>query len=244
MTDQVATPFEDQTVPTNTEDQKPAPAAAPTEVQKPTVQIPEGLDEWIGEGKKYSSVEDALRSIPHAQNHIDKMQDENAEVRETAAQLRERLEKVEDLVQTISKKPSGESETPLTPDQLDELIETRLTLKEQRDLATANVNNVKETLISNFGDAEKANEAYKQKAADLGLSFSALNALSAESPEAVYTMFGLTKKSDPAPTKIHTDVNSEAGVHTQVVDTKPKSVMGQSTHVDDINAWRAAAPTE
>ena len=38
--------------------------------QQPVFQIPTEAAELVGDGKKYSSVEDALKSVPHAQKHI------------------------------------------------------------------------------------------------------------------------------------------------------------------------------
>ncbi len=38
--------------------------------QQPVFQIPTEAAELVGDGKKYQSVEDALKSVPHAQKHI------------------------------------------------------------------------------------------------------------------------------------------------------------------------------
>ena len=35
-------------------------------------QLPTEVLDFVGDGKKYSSVEDALKSVPHAQKHIQK----------------------------------------------------------------------------------------------------------------------------------------------------------------------------
>ena len=48
----------------------------------PQFQIPTEAVELVGEGKKYSSVEDALKSVPHAQKHIQTLESELATLKE------------------------------------------------------------------------------------------------------------------------------------------------------------------
>ena len=51
-----------------------APVQAPVADPQPAAQfqLPEGLQEIEGEGKKYATPEAALQSITHAQHHTDK----------------------------------------------------------------------------------------------------------------------------------------------------------------------------
>src|SRR4030043_1329496 len=47
----------------------------------PALNIPTEIAELVGEGKKYKSVEDALKSVPHAQQHIQTLEEENARIK-------------------------------------------------------------------------------------------------------------------------------------------------------------------
>ena len=47
----------------------------------PQFQIPTEASELVGAGKKYQSVEDALKSVPHAQKHIQTLENELANVK-------------------------------------------------------------------------------------------------------------------------------------------------------------------
>jgi hypothetical protein len=172
------------------------------------------------------------------------MEDEQSTLREQIAKSKA----AEEIVEMINQKPTESSATPqLTQDQLDALIEKKvtatLTAQEQAALATSNLTNVVDKFKEVYGDKDKAKEAYEQKAKDLGLSIDYVNNLAATSPKAVFELYGL-KDTQSVPTKITSDVNSEAAINTNVVQDTPKSVMGQSTHKDDIAAWKAAAPTE
>jgi len=223
-----------------------APAPAPVAVQDPVpaapaFAIPEAVQGIVGEGKKYATAEDALQSIPHAQHHIESLEQEMADLREDLSKRKA----VEEVLQEINKTPTEQlAEPQLSQEQLDALIDNRLTAKTNQDIKDANVSEVIEKFVSLYGDKEKAQEVYVKKAADLGLNIEQLNTLSASSPQAVYEMFGMAKSDAPAPTQIHSNVNSEAQINLQQAPDAPKSVMGRSTHSDDISAWRAAKPTE
>ena len=243
MTDQVADPVTPFIA-------EPTPAVAPAPVapvadpqpvaQAPAIQLPESVREFVGVGKKYASAEDALSSIPHAQSHIDKLEDEMANLREDIAKNKT----AEEVLEAINKKPSEqEPVTQFDPEQLDALIDTRLAQKQDNADKAVNVQAVVDRFIQEFGDADKAHEVYKQKAQDLGLSVEYINDLSSKSPSAVYELFGL-KPAQHVPQRIQTNVNSEAVNNQAPAVPVLKSVMGQSTHKADIAAWNAAAPTE
>lgn len=246
MTDQVVeTPF------SGTEEVPAAPAtptAAPetpvATVQDPApaqFQIPEVVQDLVGEGKKYATPEAALQSIPHAQHHIEQLEQEMANLREDLSKRKT----VDEVLQEINKTPAEtEAQPQLTQEQLDALIDNRLTVKQQLEQTKSNMDTVKETFLDHFGDSNKSFEAYTGKAAELGMSVEQLNQLAATSPKAVFEMFGLENKTKSTVTKIDTNINSEAVVNTNVQAQPVKSVMGGSTVKDDIAAWKAAAPTE
>lgn len=217
------------------------PVAVQDPVPAPSIQIPEAVQGFVGEGKKYATPEDALQSIPHAQHHIERLEEEMASLREDLS----KRAAVEDVLAEINKKPvDTPSEQPLTQEQLDALIDNRLATKEAQTIAQANTSEVVNKFIGIYGDKDKAVEVYTQKAADLGIPVETINNLAATSPKAVYELFGMTPEQTPPPSKISTNINSEAVVNNPVQAPVVKTVMGQSTYKDDIAAWHAAAPTK
>ena len=236
--DPTVTPFSAE--PTPAVEPAPAPVQDPVPVA-PSFQIPEAVKSLVGEGMKYATPEDALQSIPHAQSHIEKLEEELASVREDLIKRKA----VEDVLQEINKTPSESvSEPQITQEQLDALIESKLATKESMAIAKANTNEVVSKFVDVYGDKDKAQEVYTQKAADLGIPVDTINNLAATSPKAVYELFGISPTKESAPVKLNSNVNSEAAINNARAPVAPKSVMGQSTHAADIAAWRASAPTE
>jgi len=237
-----ATPFDEVTT---------APAApvtvadpAPVAPVVPALVVPDSVQDMIGDGKKYSSPEDALKSIPFAQEHIETLEDELASLREQAAKSKALEEVLAELKPEVSKTPSEPTPEPqVDPVALDALIDQALQNKETKAVVQANTKIVVDKFIETFGDKDNAIKEYTQRAEDLGLSIEYLNNLAGVSPKAVFELCGL-KPTEGAPiSRVTSNINSEA-VHQPPVNTDPpKSVMGRSSSSDDINAWKAAAPS-
>lgn len=204
--------------------------------------LPDPLKELIGEGKKYASVDKALESIPHAQTHIQRLEQELREVREKLAGAKaqdEVLETVEALLRAEKATPA-----PLTLDEnaIDSVLDRKLAEREQRAAEQRNVNSVKNALKEKYG--EKAKEVYEARAKELGVNVEFLNDVVRRSPRAAEELFGL--KSNPTPKS----VPSTPGLNTEALTTikkpavKPERVMSGGTTDDMLAAWRAAKPTD
>lgn len=201
-------------------------------------QVPEELAELIGEKKKYKTVEDALKSVPHAQTHIQTLEEK---IKEYEAKLQEQ-KTIDELLQRIEQKGTEtEQNTTVTPqvttEDIQKLVEQTLTQKQVQAAQASNISKVDQDLKGKFGD--KAKEHLVTKAGELGLSMGEMQAIAAKSPNAFYNLIGFTaeKKTPPMNTTgtFRTDVN--------VNNTdKPKTVMFGATSQDMINAWRAAKP--
>lgn len=226
-----------------------APAATPatqepTKVQdpapvvntEPKFDIPDTVKEFIGEGKKYASIEAALASIPHAQSHIATLEGEMGELREDLIKRKT----AEEILAEINKKPTEEQTIPqFDPSQLDALIENKMAAKEQQVVRQANVSTVVDKFAEVYGDKAKAEEVYINKAKELGLSIDYLNNLAATSPKAVFELYGI-KSVGGIPAKVHSDVNTEADPPVQP-KSQPKSVMGGVTNKEMVTAWKSFA---
>ena len=232
-------------------DTNPAtPVVEPTVVADPVIAapapafvVPDSVQDLIGEGKKYANPEEALKSITFAQGHIEKLEDEMASLREQVAKgkaLDEVLDALKD--QEVDKTLSEPTPAPqVDPNTLDALIDQHLQAKEVQATVSANTKTVVDKFIEVYGDKENAIKEYTQRASDLSLSVEYLNNLAGTSPKAVFELCGLTSK-EGVPTRIHSNINQEA-VQPVVTEDKHKSVMGASSHKNDVDAWKAAAPS-
>lgn len=208
----------------------------PTEVVTPPVTstIPTELAELVGEGKKYKTVEDALKSVPHAQTHIQKLE-------EDAAKLRAELEKrrtAEELLDEIKSGIQPGTTTPVVEIDQDSVVQKAVQLVEARQNAAKNVSTVIDAFTQKYG--EQGPEMYKKIAAENDLSLEAFNKLSATSPKAVLRMSGLTvENKTPIPGKINSSVNTESLQAQNTSEIPTSRVSGRSTK-DMVDAFKRA----
>ena len=145
---------------------------------------------FIGEGKKYQDILSADKAIAHKEEHISKIEQENADMR---IQL-EAAKKVDDIIESIQNRPLVPEDTHQTEEQnhqgvdMDALVakavEERLSLAEQERNATTNSKQVVSELEKRYG--AKAKEVYMSKSQELGVD---LDDLSRKSPAAVLAFF-------------------------------------------------------
>ncbi len=179
MSDQDTNLFDDKTL---------SPPAAP---DLSLDNLPE-VASLVGEGKKYKTLEDALRSVPHAQSHIQ-------ELESTLESLREELNKritLEDAVSELRtgtkriEPPAGDSnhsvEAP-KEDDVAKIVEQIVSGREMKLVKEANQKKVVDTLRGAFGD--KTKEVYDAKMASLGMSHEDFTILSTNSPQAALALF-------------------------------------------------------
>src|SRR5512139_770657 len=96
-------------------------ATTPVEtVVTPSSQLPQELAELVGDGKKYKSVDDALKSVPHAQKHIQTLEEENARIK---AELDKRRTAEELLADIRSGMTEGVTATTVTPQVTSDTVE-------------------------------------------------------------------------------------------------------------------------
>lgn len=211
-------------------------AVAPT-----ATSIPAEVADLVGEGKKYKSVDDALKALPHAQSHIARLEQEAKELREKAAQARA----IEDVYEALQSRQSADPVTAAAPvfDErtLDVVLERKLKEKQAMEVKQANMNEVKQALTDKFGD--KASETFRKKAEELGVNEVFLTDLIAASSKAGLELFGLVRKDAPASAAPAGGINTQAIMQNQQ-PVKPKAIMGGATTSDMIQAWRASNPVK
>jgi hypothetical protein len=202
-----------------------------------TTTLPPEVSELVGQGKKYATVDDALKSVPHAQNHIKTLTEElqaakaELEKRKTAEQL---LEEIKSGI-----KPTEiPSTSPITPDIVAQLIKQTLSEQQQETVAAKNVEQVTTTFSAKYGD--KAEEVYIELAKQTGLTVQQLNLLSKTSPAAVLKLAGLSDSKPPVAGKLDSSVNTENFQRQQDTSTLSAKVRSGASTKDLVNSWKIA----
>lgn len=207
------------------------------------LKVPTELLEFIGEGRKYKTPEEALKSIPHAQVHIAKLEEERKALEEELQKRKTAEELIEEFRATGSNKPNGEAtpQSTLDPKELAKLVEVTLEHREATKMAQANAKAVIDTFMEKFGDVAKAKEHFVKLAQENGLSVDTLNKLAETSPNAVFKLAGFDKTVNQGIGKPSSTLNTEAlGNQPKQVDTSAIRVKPGASSRDVVNAWRAA----
>lgn len=204
--------------------------------------LPDEAVELIGEGKKYATVTDALKSVPHAQKHISTLEAELADARaklEKATAAEEVYATVKEMLAANGRPPEAGGQVQ-APDW-DALLDRKLTALKAQETAQGNREQVKQALVAQFGD--KSIEVYKQKATELGIGVETLNDLCDKSPKAALELLGVKPKPTTAATTVTGSTVDPSRLAASQNPQKPKSVMGGAATSEVIAAWRAAKPT-
>ena len=206
--------------------------------QANTFAVPDSLSEFVGEGKKYSSVDKALESIAPAQDHIQRLESEMAEMR---AKL-DAQSSVEETLRKFTEQKAVDTPTsqPVDLNEVVNQVTQRLDANAQAEQRVANQKSVANKLAEQFGDMQKAKGMFEAKAKELGMSVQDMDNLAATSPQAVFQMFG-TGAQSTSQRATQSSVNTEAMQST--TNPTPQEVPGvmfgaSAEQVAD--AWRLA----
>jgi len=205
--------------------------------QEPQFQIPTEAAELVGDGKKYSSVEDAVKSVPHAQKHIQTLESELATLKEELMKRRTTEELLDEIKSGVQPKENLQG-VEFDQDKLMQLVDQTLEVKERQRLAKTNASQVAAKFTEKFGT--EAETVYKSVARENGLSEQQLNSLAASSPNVVLKLAGLAEAKTAPVSKSTSSVNTQS--LNQKVDPSALSarVKQGATTKDLVNAWRIA----
>jgi hypothetical protein len=205
----------------------------------PSVSLPQEVQDLVGQGKKYATAEDALRSVPHAQTHIKTLEGELQAARDELAKRRT-AEELLDEIKSGMKAPETPSGNPITSDTVAQLVEQQLARQAAQQTAAQNARQVVDTIKATYGD--KSEEFYVSLAKDSGLSVDALNRLAATSPAAVLRLAGLTTKTQNPPVgRLNSSVNTDhMRDTTQDVSNLSARVGSGATTKKMVDAWKIA----
>lgn len=181
------------------------------------------------EGKpKYKTVADALIGAAKAQEHIQRIEAENAELRTVA----KKVETMEQLLQRLEQgKGSDQTPIPKVEDQ-EQIVLSVLEKREQALRERQNREQVLESLKGKFGD--KVQDVLQAKANELGLSVAEMGALAARSPKAVLGYFD-TKALAPS---VQSTVNTQALSPKPTEVKAPENIMWGASTKDVVGFFR------
>lgn len=202
----------------------------------PSFTIPTEASDLVGEGKKYSSVEEALKSVPHAQKHIQTLESELANLKEELTKRKT----TEELLDALKSTQQGEPTSP--PVEFDEnklvaIVNQSIEAKERAAIAKQNANSVVTKFTEKFGD--KAEEAFLTIAKEAGLTVQQLNTLATTSPKVVLSLAGLGGSADKPPAASSGSMNTQALGGNKSQELSARVPKGASTK-DMVSAWKAA----
>lgn len=210
----------------------------PKDSPKQEFSIPTEAADFVGQGKKYQSVEDALSSVPHAQKHIQTLESELAEVKDELTKRKTTKQLLDEIKSGIVPAEKTSQPVQFNQDNLEQLVSQALENRDVQKTAHHNAKSVASQFTEQYGD--KAEEVYNSIAKENGMTVEQLNGLSASSPDAVLKLSGLEKRSQAIE-------KSSSTVNTEALSSAPKDKSGLSARVkqgastkDLVDAWKIA----
>lgn len=149
------------------------------------------LSEYVGEGRKFRDTKELARAKAEADAHIARVEAENQAFREKLQQTKSIEELMTELDERANRRPEGGNHTPepapapaesISADDLDRMLEEKLTKRQKEDRAKQNETWVMQQLTNKFG--QNYGERVRAVAAELGLSKDDVTNLAREKPKA------------------------------------------------------------
>ena len=227
MSEEQVTQAESNTQETQQQDTQAKPFEIPTEAQ-----------DLVGEGKKYANAEEALRSVPHAQQHIKTLEEEMAQLKEELAKRKTTQELLDEIKSGVRPVENTTQEVGLNQDTIMELVNNTLKRNEQKKTAQQNASQVAAKFNEKYGS--NAETVYNSLAKDLNLTPQKLNELAATSPNLVLRLADLEPNVKTAVAKPQSSVNTEAFAQNKPPQEVSARVPRGAKTKDLVAAWRAA----
>lgn len=210
--------------------------AVQTDTAPKAFEIPTEAQELVGEGKKYQSPEDALKSVPHAQKHIETLESELAEVKEELTKRQTTQELIDELKSGSQPVENTTQSAEINQDSVMDLVNQTLTIREKKAQAESNAKSVAAKFTAQYGD--KAESTYNSIAKELNVTVAQLNELASSAPSIVLKAAGLSAATAPVGNTTGS-VNTEALTNTAPPEALSAKVESGSTK-DLLKAWGRA----
>lgn len=207
------------------------------------VVIPDSVKDLVGPGKKYPDLVKALEALPHAQSHIQRLEEENKQFRERGSQGVDMDQLYATVQELLEKERKTHGSAPLDSGSIESLLDRKLEEKEAKKVADANASSVREALVKKYGDKQKAQEIWDAKAKELGVSGSFLTDVAKKSSAAALQLFGLESGFVPTTQATRGTLSSEALKQTEQPPQR-KTVMAGATAQEVYDLWKSLKPKE
>lgn len=161
------------------------------------------IDQLVGEGKKFATIEDLAKGKLESDKFIDQLQTEAKGLRTQLSEAEAQAAKAATLDEVLQKlKPETDSsvdasnQSALNTDELRDMVSSIVTETEQQKRRATNRETANNNLVQRFhGDSAKAKEFVNNRAKELGLSLEQLGDMSEHSPQAFATLLGLNAQT-------------------------------------------------
>ena len=210
--------------------------AVQTDTAPKAFEIPTEAQELVGEGKKYQSPEDALKSVPHAQKHIETLESELASVKEELTKRQTTQELIDELKSGSQPVENTTQSAEINQDNVMALVNETLSIREKKAQADSNAKQVAAKFTAQYGD--KAEATYNSIAKELNVTVTQLNELASSAPSIVLKAAGLSAATAPVGNTTGS-VNTEALTNTASPQALSAKVESGSTK-DLLRAWGRA----
>jgi len=162
------------------------------------------IEELVGEGKKFKTVDDLARGKMESDKFISTLQSELAELRtelgkqeyskELLSQLQNKAQNSNSGNESVGKEAGNTNPANLSEKDVEALVAKHLKAEESKRTASENIQKASSALTKAFG--EKTQEVLKAKTLELGLSMERMQEMAAESPTALLTLMGVNQTSN------------------------------------------------
>jgi hypothetical protein len=176
-------------------------------VQQPV--IPPELQEFVGAGKKYASLDDVYKAFPHAQKHISTLEEENKQIKEELQRRKTAEELLTEIQQRTVTQPEVTTPPPSMPD-IASVVRQEIQRTQAEAISAANQHEVVNKFTSLYG--EKAQVQFEQLANELGVPITSLNQLAATSPKALFKLAGIDVTKATSSGTLQSDVTLQGNI--------------------------------
>lgn len=185
----------------------------------------------------FDTVDKALESLAHAQQHIPTLKSELSAKDAEIAALKEQVSNaaaIDDVVQRLSNQPNaspapeGNSEGQQAANvDIGELVKKEIDAQQKVAQQATNRETVNQAMIAKFGDADKAALALHAKAKELNVGVEFLSSMADNSPQALLAYFNTASPAVSAPST--NSVNIRQGHEPQKVEVGELSLVKSSS---------------
>lgn len=209
------------------------------------------LEQLVGEGKKYKSVEELAKAYSNADKFIESLKAHNEDLK---GEVQKRMA-IEEFIKTKTDKddqtqqdspvdpnaggaegsnqpePNKEAEPKVNESELIERIKAELAKEDEQKTAAQNTELVVNRLKEVYGNEEGINKAIGDKANELGVDIKFLQDMAAKSPKGFFSLLGVEGGSKTPPSSPEGRLNT-AGLKPAAQASEPQP--GTKAYYDEL----------